>query len=428
MSDPRPPETNPASPSQGPASPPRNPENRPPWWPEGEPWPPERWGPAWWGGAGARSRGGPGRGEPWRGGPWRARRRGLARHFGCLIVLLSVLVVSVGVLVLWLLTTLVGLGGQDGEFATLARGAGLVVLVVGLVAVASAIRLVRSIAPPLSDLVDAAGRVEAGDYAVRVPEVLHGPGELRGLGRAFNTMTARLEADEAQRRRLLADVSHELRTPLAVVKGNLEALIDGVYPADEAHLTPILEETRVIERLIGDLRTLSLAEAGTLALHPESTDVGVLIADVIDGFRPRAEEQGVEIRLEASNDLPLVELDPIRIREVVSNLVDNALRYTAAGGLISASAQEIAVNPQGGKDAATDAAPTLEIVVTDEGPGIALELLPTVFDRFAKTAESRGSGLGLAIARAIVEAHGGTISASSTPGSGTTMHVSLPLR
>jgi signal transduction histidine kinase len=292
------------------------------------------------------------------------------------------------------------------------------------VAVAVAIRLVRSIAPPLGDLVDAAGRVEGGDYAVRVPEVQRGPGELRGLGRAFNTMTARLEADEAQRRRLLADVSHELRTPLAVVQGNLEALIDGVYPADEAHLGPILEETRVIERLIGDLRTLSLAEAGTLALHPESTDIGVLIADVIDGFRPRAEARGVEIRLEASNDLPLVELDPIRIREVVSNLVDNALRYAGAGGLISLTARELPAGPQ----VASDAARALEIVVTDDGPGIAPDLLPTVFDRFAKTAESRGSGLGLAIARAIVEAHGGTISASSEPGSGTTMRVSLPLR
>ena len=393
-----------------------SPDNRPPWWPEGEPWPPARWGPPWWAGPGMRMRR----------GPWRGPRRGLARRFGCLIVLLSVLVVSIGVLVLWLLTTLLGLGGREGELAMLARGAGLVVLVVGVFAIGVAIHLARSIGPPLGDLVEAAGRVEAGDYAVRVPEARRGPGELRGLGRAFNTMTARLEADEAQRRRLLADVSHELRTPLAVVKGNLEALIDGVYPADEAHLGPILEEARVIERLIGDLRTLSLAEAGTLALHPESTDVGVLIADVIDGFRRRAEEQDVELRLDAADDLPLVELDPIRIREVISNLVDNALRYSGAGGLISVDAREVPADAQAGTDASP--APTLEILVSDDGPGIALELLPTVFDRFAKTAESRGSGLGLAIARAIVEAHGGTIAASSTPGSGTTMRVSLPLR
>jgi two-component system sensor histidine kinase BaeS len=392
-----------------------NQDNRPPWWPDGEPWPPERWGPPWWGGGpGMRMRRG-----TWR-GPWHGPGRGLARRFGCLIVMLSVLVVSVGILVLWLLSTLLGLGGGEGEFATLARGAGLVVLVVGVVAIAGAIRLVRSIAPPLGDLVDAAGRVEAGDYAVRVPEVRRGPGELRGLGRAFNTMTARLEADEAQRRRLLADVSHELRTPLAIVKGNLEGLIDGVYPADEAHLGPILEETRVIERLIEDLRTLSLAEAGTLALHPESTDIGILIADVIDGFRPRAGEQSVDLRLESDDDLPLVDLDPIRIREVVSNLVDNALRYAGRGGQVSVATREA---PAGGS-----AGGRLEIVVSDDGPGIAPELLPTVFDRFAKTAESRGSGLGLAIARAIVEAHGGTISAVSTLGTGTTIRVSLPLR
>jgi len=353
-------------------------------------------------------------------GPWRGPRRGLARRFGCLIVLLSVLVVSIGVLVLWLLTTLLGLGGREGEFATLARGAGLVVLVVGVVAIAFAIHLVRRIAPPLGDLVDAAGRVEAGDYAVRVPEGERGPGELRNLGRAFNTMTARLEADEAQRRRLLADVSHELRTPLAIVKGNLEALLDGVYPADEAHLGPILEETRVIERLIGDLRTLSLAEAGTLALHPESTDVGVLIADVIDAFRPRAEERGVDLAVETADDLPLVELDPIRVREVISNLVDNALRYAEAGGRISVTARQVSTG--------TAATPRLEITVADNGPGIAPDLLPTVFDRFAKTAESRGSGLGLAIARAIVEAHRGTIEASSAPGSGTTILVRLPVR
>ncbi len=341
------------------------------------------------------------------------------------------LVVSVGVLALWLLTTLLGLGGHEGGLATLARGAGLVVLLLGLVAIAFAIRLVRSIAPPLGDLVDAAGRVEAGDYAVRVPELQRGPGELRGLGRAFNTMTARLAADEAQRRRLLADVSHELRTPLAVVKGNLEAIIDGVYPPDEAHLSPILEETRVIERLIGDLRTLSLAEAGTLALHPESTDIGVLIADVVDGFRPRAAEQDVDLRLDAPDDLPLVELDPIRIREVVSNLVDNALRYAGAGGAIAVAAHEVAareLSPLPNATPGQNTARTLEIVVSDDGPGIAPELLPTVFDRFAKTAESRGSGLGLAIARAIVEAHGGTISAASAPGAGTTIRVSLPIR
>jgi two-component system sensor histidine kinase BaeS len=413
-----------------------DPAHRPPWWPEGEPWPPERWGPWWrnsrWDGRGRRRRwmaGEPGADDAGaddarRMAHWRSR--GIARRFGCLIVLLAVVVTSIGVLVLWILATLLGFSTHGGAFDGFARAAGLVVLLVGGIAITVGIRLARSIAPPIGDLVEAAGRVEAGDYAVRVPEVRRGPAELRDLGRAFNTMTARLEADEAQRRRLLADVSHELRTPLAVVQGNLEALIDGVYPADDAHLGPILEETRVIERLIGDLRTLSLAEAGTLALHRESTDVGVLLADVVEGFRPRARERGVTLTTEMAEDLPLVELDPIRIREVVSNLVDNALRYAPSGGHVGVSVASR--NDPTPSDPEGTPSSRLEITVADDGPGIPAELLPTVFDRFAKTAESRGSGLGLAIARAIVEAHGGTIVATSPSGSGTTIRVSVPLR
>jgi signal transduction histidine kinase len=330
--------------------------------------------------------------------------------------MLAVLVVSIGLLVLWLLGTLLGMIGPDGGpggIGSLVRVAALVVLVVGVVALATGIRLARSIAGPLGDLVDAAGKVETGDYAVRVSEIDRGPGELRDLGRAFNTMTARLQADEAQRRRLLADVSHELRNPLAIVQGNLEALVDGVYPADEAHLAPILDETRVLGRLVEDLRTLSLAEAGTLALHREPTDVRVLIGDVAESFKVRAEGAGATLAVDAPAGLPILEIDPLRIREVVSNLVDNALRYVRSGGTVRISAQ------------ATDE--TIEIVVADDGPGIPAALLPTIFERFAKSPESRGSGLGLAIAHAIVEAHGGTIAAESTPDSGTKIRLRLPI-
>ena len=389
------------------------PRERPPWWPEGEDWPPAR---GRWGGPG---RGGMGRrgtwGPPGPGG-WPAGRHGLARRFGCFIVMLAVLVVSIGLLVLWLLGTLLGMIGPDGGssgIGGLVRVAALVVLVVGVVALTTGIRLARSIARPLGDLVDAAERVETGDYAVRVQEVDRGPGELRDLGRAFNTMTARLEADEAQRRRLLADVSHELRNPLAIVQGNLEALVDGVYPADEAHLAPILDETRVLARLIEDLRTLSLAEAGTLALHREPTDLRVLISDVTESFRVRAEGVGANLAVDVPAGLPILEIDPLRIREVISNLVDNALRYVTTGGSVRVSARS------------TDAA--VEIAVADDGPGIPAALLPTIFERFAKSAESRGSGLGLAIARAIVEAHGGTITAESAESAGTTIRLTLPI-
>ncbi|MEZ0241692.1 MAG: sensor histidine kinase [Chloroflexota bacterium] len=350
------------------------------------------------------------------GGPryWGRRhgRGGLARRFGCFLVVLVLLALWTIALAVWLIATLLGLGGADPGFGPPVRLGVLLVLLVGLGALSYGIRLVRGIGPPLGGLVDAAGRVEAGDYAVRVPDDQRGPSELRHLGRAFNTMTARLESDDARRRRLLADVGHELRTPLAVIQGHLEAMLDGVYPADEAHLRPVLDETRVMARLIDDLRTVSLAEAGALPLHREPTDVGIVVAEVARSFQPRGEAAGVRVVAETPDDLPLVDVDPIRIREVVANLVDNAIRYAGKDGTVRITA--------------TQAGASIAVEVGDTGPGIAVDLLPSVFDRFSKSAESRGSGLGLAIAKAIVEAHGGGISAESTPGGGTRIRFEIP--
>jgi len=343
----------------------------------------------------------------------------MRRGFGCLIVLMATLIVSVGVLVLWLLAGLFGLSSAEGSLADLARPAGLVVLVVGFVALVVGIRIARGVGQPLSALVDAAGKIEKADYSVRVPEPRGGRGDLRGLTHAFNTMATRLEAEDATRRRLLADVSHELRTPLAVIQGNLEALLDGVYPPDEAHVRPILEETQVLERLIDDLRTLSLAESGALPLHREPTDPAVLLEDVSAAHRVRAVAAKVDLRVDATPALPSIDVDPVRMHQVVSNLVDNAIRAMPDGGSIVLSART------------GDGA--LEIEVTDDGPGIASELLGSVFERFTKSASSRGSGLGLAIARAIVIAHGGTITAESgtteagAAARGTTIRISLSL-
>ena len=187
----------------------------------------------------------------------------------------------------------------------------------------------------------------------------------------FDTMISRLETDESQRRTLLADISHELRTPLTVVQGNLEAIVDGVYPPDPAHLGVILDETRVLGRLIDDLRTLALSEAGTLALHPEPTDPDVLVGDVVRSFEPAASTAGVEIAAAIDGDLPIIEVDPVRIREVLSNLVANALRHTPNGGRVTVSG-----SLEDGR--------WLCLEVRDTGSGIDPALLAHVFDRFAK--------------------------------------------
>jgi len=272
------------------------------------------------------------------------------------------------------------------------------------------VRSLRSLAFPLDDLVDAAGRVEQGDYTTRVRE--RGARELRGLTRAFNSMTERLQTNEQQRRNLLADVTHELRTPVAVIQGNLEGLLDGIYPADEEHLAPILEETRVLSRLIDDLRTLSLAESGTLKLHRELTDLAVLINETATSFRADADSRAIALRVETPNDLPLLDIDPVRIREVLTNLIANALRHTASGGITVSVAH---------------AAKKVEVSVSDTGEGISSDDLPRIFDRFYKSKESRGSGLGLAIAKNLVTMHGGEITAQSEVGRGTVVRFTLPL-
>ncbi|HEX2627125.1 MAG TPA: ATP-binding protein [Candidatus Limnocylindrales bacterium] len=399
---------------------------KPPWWPEDEPWPPGGWGPRRGPAArrarrrmrmaaamssGADSGSADDRpGSEWYG--WPGWRRGL----GCMVVLFATFLVSVGVLVLWVLSSLFGRGGGEGPLANLARPASLIVLVVGIIALAIGVRLARRVGRPLSELVDAANRIESADYTVRVDETPQGGSDLRGLSRAFNSMAERLESEDATRRRLLADVSHELRTPLAVIQGNLEALLDGVYPPDAAHIHPILEETRVLERLIDDLRTLSLAESGALPLHRELTDPDVLLDDVVSAHRARAAASGVTLSIAAGPDVLPIEIDPVRMRQVISNLVDNALRVMPSGGSITLRA--------------ASAASSVTLTVADDGPGIPAELLPNVFERFAKSPTSRGSGLGLAIARAIVEAHGGTIAAHAVeapaPGHGTTISISLP--
>jgi signal transduction histidine kinase len=228
-------------------------------------------------------------------------------------------------------------------------------------------------------------------------------------------MSARLQADEASRKTLLTDITHELRTPLTVIQGNLEGLLDGVYPADDEHLSTILDETRTLSRLIDDLRTLALADRGALDLRREDVDLAVLAHEMVAGVRAAADAAGVSMTVrEVDADLPPVSADPTRIREVLGNLLSNALRHTPAGGSVN-------VDLAGSGSA-------VSVAVRDSGPGIAPDMLPRVFERFVRTPDSPGSGLGLAIARDLIEAHGGTIAAESPAAGGTAIRFSLPAR
>jgi len=270
---------------------------------------------------------------------------------------------------------------------------------------------VRRMARPMDDLLEASRRVSEGDYSVRVKE--KGLPEVRSLARAFNSMAERLQVSDQQRRALLADVTHELRTPLTVVQGNLEGMLDGVYPTDERQLKAILEETQVLSRLIDDLRTLALSESGTLQLKREPTDLAVLVGETVAAFRPRAEAAGVRLEVKPNGDVPLMDLDPERIHQVLSNLIANALRYTPGDGWIRISYEVVETG--------------VVIEIEDSGAGIPAEELPHVFERFYKSRDSGGMGLGLAIAKNLVEAHGGNIQAASEPGQGARMKISLPM-
>ena len=271
------------------------------------------------------------------------------------------------------------------------------------------VRRLRRTIGPLAEVMEAAARVADGDYTVRVQA--DGPGDVRHLIEAFNTMTIRLQANERQRTHLFSDIAHELRTPLSVVHGTIEGMLDGVYPKDDEHLAPMLDHTRVIARLLNDLQTISTAEAGTLQLYREPTDLAAVIADVAAAFTPTATKDGVELRTDLAT-IPEMEIDPVRIRQVLDNLVANALRYTPEGGHVALSLRQTT----GG----------IAIEVRDTGRGMTPEEVGRMFERFAKSADSGGSGLGLAIAKSLVDAHGGTITGTSQPGTGTTVTITLP--
>jgi len=268
----------------------------------------------------------------------------------------------------------------------------------------------RRFARPMSDLLAGAERVGAGEYDARVDA--SGPRAVRTLGHAFNDMAGRLDDSEEARRRLLADVTHELRTPLTVLQGEIEAQLDGIHPRDDAHLETLLDQTRTLDRLVEDLRTLSLGDAGRLVLHRESISLRAVVEDAVAAVAPLARRQGVTVVLDIDPADPLeLDADRVRLGQVLANILTNAVRHTSDGGTVTvAAARE------------TDA---LTVGIDDDGPGISGDP-ERVFDRFARAADSGGSGLGLTIARQLVDAHGGTITAGRARAGGARFTIRLP--
>jgi two-component system OmpR family sensor kinase/two-component system sensor histidine kinase BaeS len=300
----------------------------------------------------------------------------------------------------------------EDEFAFRLRAVLVIAaLVVGAMGTALGLVISRTIAAPLASLSHAAQDFAEQDWERRVP--IRGTHEIADVARAFNAMADALERAEMLRRNLMADIAHELRTPLTVMQGNLRALLDGVYPLEMREIATLYDETRLLSRLVADLRELALAEAGQLPLNMQAVELTPILRRAVDQFEVVAEAQDAQIAL-TEKPLPQVQADPDRLGQVLHNLLANALRHTP-GGKVTLSAEQTADQ--------------VRIRVDDSGEGIAPTDLPFIFDRFyrADDSQSSSSGLGLAIAKTWVEAMGGTIGVESSAGKGSSFWFMLKI-
>jgi two-component system OmpR family sensor kinase/two-component system sensor histidine kinase BaeS len=265
-------------------------------------------------------------------------------------------------------------------------------------------------------LTSASQAIAEGDLSVRAP--VQGHDEVAALADAFNRMTDSLGRAEEARRNQVADVAHELRTPLTVLRGALEAMLDGIYPTDRENLAAALSQVKTLGRLVEDLRLLALADAGQLRLEMAPVELATVLREMVELYRARARDREVSLRLDPLPDLAPISADRDRLAQVVANLIDNALRYVPKGGTVT-----VRIVPR---------LHEVEVAVADNGPGVPAGDLPHLFDRFWRGDRARqrvagGSGLGLAIARSLVEAHGGRIWAESVEGEGSTFAFVLPV-
>lgn len=289
-------------------------------------------------------------------------------------------------------------------------------LFAALLALGAALLIGRRIAQPIQAVSKAAQLVSGGQLSARVatPPRSSGGDETAQLALSFNRMAQSLEQNELERRQLTADIAHELRTPLAVMISRLEALEDGVFELDQSEITRLQVQTRFLARLVEDLRVLSLAEAGRLSLERRRVDLRALTLEIASGFQAKATQDRKAIRV--TTQAAFVSADPDRLRQVLTNLLENALKYAS-------SEVNVTLN--------LDSSGQAQVVIADDGDGLPPSDVSRVFDRFFRSDESRhrssgGSGLGLSIVKAIVELHGGRVSARNLEPRGAEFTVVLP--
>ncbi|GGJ27639.1 sensor histidine kinase [Deinococcus roseus] len=289
-----------------------------------------------------------------------------------------------------------------------------------LIGAALAVFFSRRLARPLEAIAHAAAQVSVGDLSTRVEMPSNAPAarqdEVFHLTQHFNLMAETLQRQEQERKHMIADIAHELRTPIAVMKAKLDALEDGIVPLDQNAVQRLQVQTALLSRLVDDLRTLSLADAGKLDLSTQVVDIAALVENVVSEYQTVAYRQKVQVQMNSSDDTILIPGDPDRLAQVISNLLENAVRYTPPQGQIHVAVERIQQR--------------VTIRVQDTGNGIPEHALPHIFERFyradgSRTRETGGTGLGLAIVRTLTELHGGSVRAWNQHGSGAVFQVEL---
>ena len=308
----------------------------------------------------------------------------------------------------WLVITSLSLTARINFARAIILPVGALSLLLAFFLFVVATLLVRRFVNPLADVIYAAREVANGKLSTRISS--EGPQDMRSLSESFNEMAASLERNDRERRDLLADIAHELRTPLSVIRGRLEGIVDGIYKADDGQVVSLaLEQTYMLERLVDDLRLLTLVETRQLHFEKKSVDISQLSQHTIDLFSAEAQEKNIALALEKGSGNYIAELDLQRMEQVIGNLIGNSLRYIPDGGKIWLTLEETSSE--------------VKLMVNDNGPGVAEDELPYLFDRFWRKDKSRtrsagGTGLGLAIAKQLVEAQGGTIEARNLSAGG----------